>query len=169
MWDNMIEIVNMNLLPHDIRSFLINLSSIKNINCDELLSVSLVHFRIIGSTIILLVDEDFNFEEAATKIPSNYVARGISDRFLIVVIVVGHVARFCFARRISSRDGGYEIATPLDRTRAPTCRISGHLLFCLSAPLLSGLLRWNFDESLPVRSVPRDSDVTRLLSVTKSS
>lgn len=58
-----------------------------------------------------------------------------------ILTVVGRVARFCFARRISSRDGGYEIATPLDRTRAPARRISGRLLFCLSAPLLSGPLR----------------------------
>lgn len=64
---------------------------------------------------------------------------------------VGRVARFCFARRISSRNGGwmklqrYWIAPVLARRR----RISGRLLFCLSAPLLSGPLRWNFDEFPP--------------------
>lgn len=43
-----------------------------------------------------------------------------------------------------------EIATLLDRARARARRrISGRLLFCLSAPLLSGRLRWNFDESPP--------------------
>lgn len=159
----------MNSLQHDIRSLLKNPSSIKNINRDErFLSVSFMHLRIIVSAIVFLVSTRISI----SRKPRQKFRRIMSLAEFPTESHRRRRSRCAFLFRSKDFLSGWRIWNcnaigPHSHSRASDIRASFILLVGPAVIWSATLKFWRI--SLPVRPAPRDSDVTRLLSVTKSS